>query len=88
MRHYRDIIFVLDSGGYGNSPRTSSQPVSLEKSVAQIFVYVFAAVRGDIDIFRIKLPKGIDSLIQLFDACTFQRRKDFERESCFFAVMY
>ena len=88
VRNHRYIILVLDSGSYGNSPRASSQPVSLEKSVAQILTYVFAAMRGDIDIFRIKLPKGIDSLIQLFDACTFQWRKDFERESCFFAVMY
>ena len=88
VRNHRYIILVLDSGSYGNSPRASSQPVSLEKSVAQILIYVFAAMRGDIDLFRIKLPKGIDSLIQLFDACTFQWRKDFERESCFFAVMY
>ena len=65
VRNHRYIILVLDSGSYGNSPRASSQPVSLEKSVAQILIYVFAAMRGDIDIFRIKLPKGIDSLIQL-----------------------
>ena len=57
VRNHRYIILVLDSGSYGNSPRASSQPVSLEKSVAQILIYVFAAMRGDIDIFRIKLPK-------------------------------
>ena len=88
MRNYGDIIFVLNGSSHSDSSRTSSQTVPLKQAVAEVFIYVFAAMRGDIDIFRIKLPKGIDSLIQLFDACTFQWRKDFERESCFFAVMY
>ena len=78
MRHYRDIIFVLDSGGYGNSPRTSSQPVSLEKSVTQGFVYVFAAVRGD------QNPEGYRQSDTAFRCLYLSEEEGFRKRKLFF----
>ena len=84
VRNHRYIILVLDSGSYGNSPRASSQPVSLEKSVAQILIYVFAAMRGDIDIFRIKLPKGYRQSDTAFRCLYLSVEEGFRKRKLFF----
>ena len=63
MRNYGDIIFVLNGSSHSDSSRTSSQTVPLKQAVAEVFIYVFAAMRGDIDIFRVKFPERIDCLI-------------------------
>ena len=34
----------------------AAQAVSLEQSVAEVFVHVLAAVRGDVDVFGVEFP--------------------------------
>ena len=63
MRDYRNIVFILNGSSHGNRSRTPSQAISLKQSVTEVFIHVFAAVGGDIDIFRVKFPKRIDRLI-------------------------
>ena len=54
MRHCCYIVFVLQSGGNSNRSRAAALACALEQPVAQVFVYIFAAVGGDIDIFRVE----------------------------------
>ncbi len=90
MRNYGDIIFVLNGSSHSDSSRTSSQTVPLKQAVAEVFIYVFAAMRGDIDIFG----SNSRSVSTLFDI-TFQSPYPFsggrisKEKSCFFfAVIY
>ncbi len=66
MRNHSNIIFILNGCRHSDCSRTPSQAVSLKEPVAEIFVDIFAAMRGDIDIFRIKFSKSVDCLIELF----------------------
>jgi hypothetical protein len=87
MRNHSNIIFILNGCRHSDCSRTPSQAVSLKEPVAEI-LDIFAAMRGDIDIFRIKFSKSVDCLIELFDSGSLQRRENFERKSCTFTVIY
>ena len=88
MRHHRYIVFILDGCGYGYGSRTATETVALEQPVAEVLVHVLAAVCGDIDVFRVKLPQSIYGFVQLLDACAFQRWQYFKRESCLLVALY
>ena len=56
VRHHGDVVLVLDGSSYGYGAGAAAQAVSLEQSVAEVFVHVLAAVRGDVDVFGVEFP--------------------------------
>ena len=73
-----DVILVLDGCCHGHRPRTPAQAAALEKAAAQVLVDVFAAMGGDVDVFRVKLAEGVDGLIERVNAFSFYRGKNLE----------
>lgn len=78
--HHVEPEFLPDGGRHGDRPRAAAQAFAAGCAVAQIFVDIFAAVGGDVDIKGVELAQGRDGGKELPRARTLQGGQHFERK--------
>ena len=88
MWHSCYIVFVLQCGSYGNRSGTAAHTCALVKTNSKVFVYIFAAMGGDIDVLRVKFTQCIHRLIKLLNARSFQRGQYLKRKRRFIGAFY
>ena len=80
MGHHRDVIFILNGGRHGHGTGSATESRALHQSVAQVFIDIFRAMVGDVDILGIEVCQPVDGLFEAVDARAFEWRQHFKRE--------